>query len=117
MSYTTKARTIVERAPIDDMTERDLARVTGTLLQGYYSKFKGSAKRCANDAGASVQSAKNWLSGMCVPSTLYLKRLERKVPGLAAEMRRLQAMEAEQHPSFQNDWAAFIRLVQSFDNA
>jgi hypothetical protein len=42
-------------------------------------------------------------------------RLERKVPGLATEMRRLQAMEAELNPNFQRDLNAFVRLVQSVD--
>ena len=113
MANTTETRKFVERAPIHDISERDFARVVSAALQAHYGPLKASAKCIANDAGASIQSAKNWLGGMCAPSAVYLKRLECKVPGLAAEMRRLQAMHAEHDPDFQRQWNELIRFVQA----
>ena len=116
MTYTAKDRTFAENAPIHGMNERGFAQVVGDALQAHYGPLKSAAKRCANDAGASVQSAKNWLGGMCAPSAIYLKRLECKVPGLAAEMRRLQAMQSELNPDYQRDLSAFIQLLQSIEH-
>lgn len=118
MANTTETRTFAEsKAPIDSLDDRGFARVIADALQAHYGPLKSSAKRIANDCGASVQTAKNWLSGLCPPSSIYLMRLERKVPGLAAEMRRLQGMETEFNPEFQRELSALIRRLQMIEGA
>lgn len=108
-------RTLRQRAPIDEISEREFARIVSDALQAHYGPMKASAKCCANDAGASVPTAKNWLTGLCPPSSVYLKRLEAKVPGLAAEMRRLTAMEAELHHDLQRDLMVLLRKLQALE--
>lgn len=112
MTSATQGRTILERAPIDNISEREFARIVSNALQAHYGPLKASAKCVANDAGASVDAAKNWLSGLCPPSSVFLKRLERKVPGLAAEIRRLQAMEADFDPNFQQQILVLLTRMQ-----
>jgi hypothetical protein len=115
VANTTKDRTFKQPAPIDKITERQFAQIVSDALQAHYGPMKGSAKCCANDAGASVATAKNWLSGLCPPSSVYLKRLESKVPGLAAEMRRLTAMEAEQSADFQQQLSLLMTMLQQIE--
>lgn len=108
---TRNGRTIPVQAPIDRISEREFARVVSQALQAHYGPLKASAKCVANDADASVDAAKNWLAGVCPPSSIFLARLEAKVPGLAAEMRRLRAMEAEHDPEFQKAFVLFMQRV------
>lgn len=111
VTWTQKTRTLVEPAPIARMDERGLAQVVSKALNEAYGEYSSPAKRVANDCGASVGSAKNWLAGVAPPSSVYLARLEAKVPALAAEMRRLRAMEADINPDFQRE---FVALMQRY---
>jgi len=104
-------RTFSKLRPIDTISEREFALIVSAALQAHYGPLKASAKHVANDAGASIATAKNWLAGLCPPSSVYLKRLEAKVPGLAAEMRRLTALEAEIDPDFQRELTSLLRRV------
>jgi hypothetical protein len=106
---TTHTRTMSEPAPIHQINDREFARIVSDALWQHYGPMKSTAKRIANDCGASVGTARNWLDALCPPSSVYLKRLEAKVPRLAAEMRRLTALEADLNPDFQRELSELVR--------
>lgn len=97
--------------PIDRMTDHDVANVVADALGADYGEFKSTAKRIANDAGASEKTAGNWVGAMNTPCLLHFLRLYARSPQLQAEVRRLTAAEADLDAGLGPDLARFVQTA------
>ncbi len=96
--------------PIDRLSDHDLAKQIADALTDHYGAFKSTAKRVAQDSGASEKTAGNWTGAMNTPCLLYFLRLLPRSPQLQAAVRRLTAMDAELDADTGRE---FSRLVQT----
>lgn len=99
------------RAPIFELTQQEYgARVCGVIKRCAANENKPAAW-LAVVAGCTVGTAQNWLDGTSTPNGLYLTRLRSQLPELAAELRRLETMEAELHPDAQRLASEIAQII------
>lgn len=70
--------------------------------------YGGDTKRLARDAGANVETAKNWIEGRNTMSLTNFLRLCQQNPDMFAEARRIVQMDADLDPDAE---AALMRFV------
>ena len=92
-----------------DLTTDTVAEVIRNALQQDFGQQRHATKRIARAAEASERSAENWMSGKGIPGGIHLLRLMSQSPTLAAEVRRITAMEAEQDPDTERAISAAVQ--------
>lgn len=92
-----------------DLKECEVAKEVGDRLVVDFGHFRSHHKVIARKAGASPESAKNWLAGQHPPSLVFFLRLLPHSPGLQAMTRKLMGMEADLSPDFQRELNDLIR--------
>jgi hypothetical protein len=96
-------------APIHELQQRDFDNIVHRSIRAGLANERYPVRRLADAANVNEKTAKNWWEKRCSPQGLQLLKLMASIPELAAEVRRLCAMEADLDPEFERELHGLIR--------
>jgi hypothetical protein len=102
-------------APVHEIGQHAFDQYINAAIRRGLANDRNPVKTLAAAGDVNIGTSKNWWEGRNTPQSFQLLKLMARIPELAAEVRRLTAMETDIHPEFERDlaqaFATFQRLT------